>query len=117
MQFAKDSIYAALRARLATLNPERAVTIEGVAEPAMVVIENEPATLAERFADCFYLSFGAANPVPATAAQGLMSLETTIEYHTRGTADDCGDRGRSLAALDSELIKILSPTYAAKSDY
>ncbi len=46
-----------------------------------------------------------------------MSLDTTIEYHTRGTIDDRCDRGRSLGALDSELLGILMPTHVAKTDY
>ncbi len=117
MQFAKDSFYMALRSRLAGLNPARVVMIEGVAETAVLVTENEAVTSAERHIDCFYISFGAANPAVASAAAGLMSLETNIEYQTRGTADDCCDRGRSLAALDSELLGMLPPTYVAKSDY
>ncbi len=36
MQFAKDSFYMALRERLASLNPQRTVTLNGATRPAVV---------------------------------------------------------------------------------
>ena len=46
MQSAKDSFYIALRGRLAALNPQRAVFLDGATRPAIVVCENEPLTSA-----------------------------------------------------------------------
>lgn len=119
MQFAKDSFYMALRSRLAALNPEHTVNIDGVSETAILIEENEPATSADKFGDCFYLLFGAAGVISDAGQNSppLMSLEVVITYKTRGTADGSGDRGRSLAALDSELLAIFSPQFASKCDY
>ena len=63
MQFTKDTFYMALRTRLAALNPQRTVTIEGALRPAVIVVEDEPATTAPPFTECFYLTFGAAQAV------------------------------------------------------
>ena len=41
MQNIKDSFFIAIRDRLAALNPQRTVTIQGGSRPAILVIENE----------------------------------------------------------------------------
>lgn len=119
MQFAKDSFYMALQSRLAELNSERVVTIDGVPQPAMLVGENEPVTSAETFTDCFYVAFGAANILNDTGERAfpLMSLDTTVSYRTRGAADGSGDRGRALTELDTELLRVCVPGLAPKCDY
>ncbi len=118
MQFAKDSFYMALRSRLAELNPQRAVVIDGVSQAAILVGENEPVTSAERLNDCFYVSFGAAKVLSlCESAPPLMSVAVTLSYRTRGTVDGSADRGRSLGKLDSELIDMCSIRSAPKCDY
>ena len=48
----------------------------------------------------------------------LRRLECVIEYRAAGS-DDAGnnDRGRQLAAMDSELLRITAPASAPKCDY
>jgi len=120
MQFAKDSFYVALRDRLAALNPQRTVFLNGVTRPAVVVVENECITATGPLPEAFYLGWGNAQPVgPMGNGQPpLVGLECTISYWTGGSADMQGvDRGRVLAQLDSELLAICSPPATEMYDY
>lgn len=119
MQFAKDSFYMALRERLAAVNPERTVTVNGVTRPAILVAENEAASGTEPAADAFYLYWGGARASKANSGgeRPLLGLECTIGYRTAGSGDAGTDRGRSLTALDEELLAILEPGWTAKRDY
>jgi len=120
MQFAKDSFYVALRDRLATLNPQRTVFLDGVTRPAVIVVENEYITAAGPLPEAFYLGWGTAQPVgPMRNGQPpLLGLACTISYWTGGSADNQGvDRGRVLAQLDSELLAICSPPSVTQCDY
>jgi hypothetical protein len=120
MQSAKDSFYVALRDRLAALNQNRAVFLDGATRPAIVVSENEPLTAAAPLEQCFYLTWSAATPVSASAGarRPILELDATLEYRTSGTSEQVGvDRGRRLAELDLELAQILSPRFTAKKDY
>ncbi len=120
MQSAKDSFYVALRDRLATLNPQRTVFLDGVTRPAVIVVENEYITAAGPLPEAFYLGWGTAQPVgPMRNGQPpLVGLECAISYWTGGSADNQGvDRGRVLAQLDSELLAICSPSSVTQCDY
>jgi len=119
MQSAKDSFYMALRDRLASVNPNRAITLEGTAQPAIVVSENEPATGAVPPCDCFRLEFGAAQVPQSHRASdvALLALECSVHYATRGTSADGSDRGRTLAAMDDELLAICAPARVTIRDY
>jgi hypothetical protein len=119
MQSAKDSFYVALRDRLATLNPQRTVFLNGVTRPAVIVVENECITAAGPLPEAFYLGWGMAQPVgPMRNGQPpLLGLECNISYWTGGAADKQGvNRGRVLAQLDSELLSICSPPSTPKCD-
>jgi hypothetical protein len=118
MQFAKDSFFMALWARLAAVNPERTIALDGDTPPAILVAENEPVTSAE-LADCFYVRFGGVRRVVGSEQNGpaLMAIDASVTYRTRGTIDGSADRGRTMAALDSELLAMCSPRQAAKCDY
>src|SRR5487761_415660 len=110
----------ALRTRLAALNPQRTVTIEGAVRPAVVVVEDEPATSAPPLTECFFLSFGAAQPVKAleSCRRPMFALVCEINYRTAGTSANLGvDRGRVLAQLDLELLQICSPQSAPKQNF
>ena len=78
MQSAKDSFYVALRDRLAALNPQRTVFLNGVTRPAVIVVENEYITAAGPLPEAFYLGWGTAQPVapmrkrPAAATRAGM---------------------------------------------
>ena len=118
MQFTKDTFYITLRDRLATLNPARMILLNGVTRPAIVVAENEVVVPVKPLADAFYIEWGAVQAVPQqTGNRAIFSLECLISYHTFGSVESGVDRGRTLAALDTELIGICQPAAAAKRDY
>jgi len=120
MQFAKDSFYVALRDRLAALNPARVVYLDGANRPAVIVAENQAPGSTVPFDNTFYLRWGAARVVASTqrARRPLMALDCVLSYRTSGTADNSfADRGRTLAALDLELLSIASPGATAKQDF
>src|SRR5438067_9339243 len=120
MQFAKDSFYMTLRSRLAAVNPARTITLDGAVRPAVYVVENEVVLAASPPTEAFAISFGAARAVSASDAsrRPLLALDCEIAYRTAGTdASLHTDRGRTLAALDLELLQICSPPYAAKQNF
>lgn len=118
MQFAKDSFYLALRDRLAALNSERIVVVDGVERPAVLVVENEPATAAPPLPNAYYLRWGAAHIVSGseTAIRPLMKIECRVEYFAAPTLPAAVDRGRALAALDTEFLRLCTPARTPKLD-
>ncbi len=119
MQFAKDSFYVALRDRLAVVNPARTVAINGATRPAVLVAENEPATATPVLANAFHLTWGSLQAAVGeeTAKRPLLTLACEVRYGTSGTLDGAVDRGRVMAALDTELLEICSPGRTRKQDY
>jgi len=118
MQFTKDTFYVALRDRLAALNPARTILLNGSVRPAIVVAENELVIPVRPQPECFYIEWGAVQPVPQQQGERMvLGLECLISYHTFGTGESGVDRGRSLAALDTELLAISQPGAAPKRDY
>lgn len=117
MQPTKDSFYVALRDRLVAIDPDRTVTLDGATRPAIAVIENEPPAGAPLLCDTFYLRWG--NARPASAAPGtLMAMDCAVSYCTKGSMQNGSlDRGRDLAALDTDLLAICSPPQTQKNDY
>jgi len=116
MQFAKDSFFLTLQARLAGLNPARTVTVNGATVPAVVVVENLPPFFTEPFANTFYIEWGAADVIDQGAG-ALMSLDVVISYYTLGSVASMVDRGRALGQLDSEMLAICQPPNTEKKDY
>ncbi len=115
---AKDTFYEVLRGRLAAVNPERTVTVRGVTRPGVVVDENE-LQVSGALADCFHLRW-TTETVEAQGALPLVTMGCQISYVTAGSAAGGGmDRGRALAAMDGELLAVVSaaPQNAVKSDY
>jgi hypothetical protein len=119
MQNAKDSFYLAVRDRLAALDPARTVIVDGQARPAVLVAENEPAAATAALPNAFYLSWGVPQVVAGSesAAAPLMKLECRIAYFTAGALVGGVDRGRALAALDAELLRLISPPRTPKYDH
>jgi hypothetical protein len=113
MQFAKDSFYIALRDRLALVNPERTVTVDGIARPAVLVAENEG--LLPGTENAFVLKWGDARPVGNGTT--LMKMTCAIDYTTRGSDGTNGDRGRLLGTLDGELLAASQPPRMQKANY
>src|SRR4051794_26519023 len=108
MQNAKDSFYMALRARLATMNPERTTMLRGALRPGILVEEAE-ATFSQLPTDVFvlrWLGLGSDANLEAT----MMAAECEITYQTCGCQSFGGlDRGRALSAMDEELLAMLQP--------
>ena len=119
MQSAKDSFYMALRERLASVNSARIVAVNGVTRPAILVVENEAVSAGDLLADAFHIYWGAARASKQHSGgeRPMMALECTIAYRTSGSGETGVDRGRSLTALDQELLAICRPGWAAKRDY
>lgn len=119
MQSTKNTFYRTLRDRLAALNPQRTILLDGAERPAVVVAENESMTAAEPLPNSFYVAWGAVRPAAGTqSSRPLFALDCTISYRTARSDDGAGlDRGRTLAALDSELLQICAPPEMPKLDY
>jgi hypothetical protein len=118
MQFTKDTFYITLRDRLAAFNPTRTITLNGVTRPAVIAAENEVVVPVRPLPDAFYLEWGAAQAIPKqTGDRAILALECVVSYHTLGTVESGVDRGRSLAALDTELLSICQPAATPKLDY
>jgi len=113
MQFAKDSFYVALRDRLAVVNPQRTMAVDGVTRPAVAVAENEGNL--QGLEDAFILSWGDAGFV--SNGTTLMKMVCTISYTTSGADGTNGDRGRMLGTLDGELQASSQPPRAQKTNY
>jgi hypothetical protein len=118
MQSAKDTLYEVLRTRLIGVNPERTVVLRSQTRPAVIVLENElPATKVAE--ECFLLSWTKTSS-DASGALPLVTMVCEISYATAGTSANSGmDRGRTLAAMDLELMQLVnaSPQNAVKTDY
>ena len=118
MQFTKDSFYMALLERLMSLNPSRTVFLNGTTRPALIVAENELVIPVEPLPDAFYIEWGSVQPVQRLEGdRALLEMDCSISHHTFGTVQSGVDRGRTLAALDMELLSICQPQRAPKRDY
>jgi hypothetical protein len=116
MQNAKDSFYMALRTRLMAINPSRTVLIRGSIRPGILVEEAE-ASLSQIPMDVFVLRWAGIG-VDANLASAMMLVECEVFYQTLGTQVFGGlDRGRSLSAMDKELLAMLSPSQTPKFSY
>ncbi len=116
MQNAKDSFYMALRSRLVSINPERTIMLRGAVRPGILVEEAE-APFSQLPADVFILRWlGLGTDVNLDAP--MVAEECEIVYQTCGCQSFGGlDRGRSLSAMDQELLKILQPFSTAKLSF
>jgi hypothetical protein len=116
MQNAKDTFYITLRNRLASVNPERTMTLRGVVRPGILVEEAE-APAAQLPLDVFVLRWtklGTDTQLPAI----LANMTCEIHYTTAGTQTNMGlDRGRALEEMDDELLRMLCPASTPKMSY
>lgn len=117
MQKAKDSFFAELRDRLATINSERTVEVEGESRPGILVCENEKPGFDAQVSDVFCLEWGDPQPVCASVDGAPVAMQCTISYGTRGSSEGGLDRGRVLAQMEAELRQMLSPSFTEKTDY
>jgi len=122
MQAAKDSFFRVLQSRLATVNPARTITVDGVTKPAILVVENEAYPPPKLFFHTFYLQWLGAPAVRGFSQTLAPRYEqiAQIEYFVQGTASlqrPFADRGRVMAQLDREVVEILFPGFTEKLDY
>lgn len=116
MQNAKDSFYAALRARLMVVNPERTILVRGAVRPGILVEEAE-APFSQLPNDVFVLRWLGLD-MDAHLASAMAAEECEVIYQTCGTQSFGGlDRGRALSAMDEELGAILAPHFTPKLNY
>lgn len=115
MQAAKDSFYMALRSRLAALNPARTVVIDGVAVPGILVRENMEPRFNEAQPGVFYLDWGEV--LIAESSRPMLGIDCSIWYASEGSGGTGVDRGRVLAEMDVELLKICDPPHTEMTDY
>jgi hypothetical protein len=116
MQAAEDSFYMALRARLAALDPARTLIIDGVAVPGIVVRENMEPRFNEAQAGVFYIDWGQI--LIAESSRPMLGIECSIWYASEGSSGGTGvDRGRMLAEMDVELLRICDPPHTEMIDY
>jgi hypothetical protein len=116
MQAAKDTFLKALADRLTVTNPARTVMMNGAARPALLALENEAPLPPETKLETFLLSWEGAGL--ATPEGPLIYLDCKLSYGSEGTNDMLGmDRGRTLTAMDRELLQMCEPNRAAKCDY
>ena len=122
MQAAKDSFFRALQSRLMTVNPARSIRVDGVARPAILVVENEAYPPPKLHFNTFYVQWLGVSAIRGFARTLAPRYEqiAQVEYFVQGTAPlprPFADRGRLMAQLDRELIEILFPGYTEKLDY
>jgi hypothetical protein len=116
MQNAKDSFYMALRTRLAAINPERTILLRGTVRPGILVEEAE-APFTQIPNDVFVLRWPGLG-VDMNLGSTMVAEQCEIIYQTCGTQSFGGlDRGRSLSAMDEELMTIMQPFHTAKLNY
>ncbi len=115
MQAAKDSFYLALRARLAALNPARTVVIDGVTLPAILVRENMEPRFNQALPGVFYLDFG--DILIAESTRPMLGIDCHVGYASEGSGPTGVDRGRVLAEMDVELVRICDPPHTEMIDY
>jgi hypothetical protein len=115
MQAAKDSFYMALRDRLAALNPARTIVVDGETRPAIVVRENSEPHFAAALPEAFYLDWGSVQVVEET--RPILGMECEVWYASEGASQSGVDRGRALAEMDGELMRICAPPCTQMRDY
>jgi hypothetical protein len=122
MQAAKDSFFRALQARLATVNPSRTISVDGVVRPAILVVENESYPPPKLLFNTFYIHWLGAPVVSefVTTLAPRYELIAQVEYFVQGSSAlqrPFADRGRLIAQLDRELIEVLFPGCTDKLDH
>lgn len=115
MQAAKDSFYMALRGRLAAFNPARTLLIDGERVPGILVRENMEPRFNEAQPGVFYVDWGEV--LIAESSRPMLGLECSIWYASEGSGGTGVDRGRVLAEMDVELLKICDPPHTEMIDY
>ncbi len=116
MQNAQNTFYITLRNRLVALNPNRTIYLRGVTRPGILVESNE-FVVVQPPSDVFVLRWIGLHNDPYLP-DVLLQMECEIAYMTEGTAGNLGmDRGAMLTEMDAELMSLLQPNTAQKTNY
>lgn len=105
----------ALRERLAALNPGRVVVVDGVERPGIVVRENMETQCPPMPSGTFFIDWGEVRIAEQT--RPILGLDCQIWYAEEGSTPTGVDRGRRLAQMADELMRICSPPYTGMRDY
>jgi len=116
MQAAKDTFLRTLADRLALVNPARTVTLDGASRPAVMAVENESPVPANTFLETFLLNWDGGGR--AMLEGPLMYLDCKVSYGSKGTGEMLrSDRGRTVTAMDEELLRLCEPRHVVSCDY
>lgn len=117
-QNAKDTFYVTLRDRLAALNADRTVVVQGATRPAVAVAENEISLgTGTDPVNAFVLRW-AGFAVDTSDGLPLLKAQCEISFATEGSAEMAGmDRGRTLSAMGEEMCGMLHPATVPKQSF
>ncbi len=117
MQSAKDTFLMTMSVRLAVVNPARTVAVRGAVRTAVIAEDAELLMTQGEPMDCFVLRW-TDETVDRNEPLPMHVLRCEVHYATRGTGELAGmDRGRVLAALDSELTQMMLPHSTPLQDF
>jgi hypothetical protein len=117
MQSAKDTFLMTMSARLAVVNPARTVAVRGAVRTAVIAEDAELLMARGELMDCFVMRW-MDESIDHSESLPLHALPCEVRYATRGTGELAGmDRGRVLAAMDSELAQMMVPRSTALQDF
>ena len=116
MQNAQNTFYITLRNRLVALNPSRTIYLRGVTRPGILVESNE-LVVAQPPSNVFVLRWIGLHNDPYLS-DVMLQMQCEIAYMTEGTTGNLGmDRGAMLTEMDAELMSLLQPNIAQKTNY
>lgn len=116
MQNAQNTFYITLRNRLVALNPNRTIYLRGLTRPGILVESNE-LVIAQPPSDVFVLRWIGLHNDPYFS-DVMLQMQCEIAYMTEGTVGNLGmDRGAMLTEMDAELMSLLQPNTAQKTNY
>lgn len=116
MQNAQNTFYITLRNRLVALNPNRTIYLRGVTRPGILVESNE-LVVAQPPSDVFVLRWIGIH-YDQYLPDVMTQMQCEIAYMTEGTVGNLGmDRGAMITEMDAELMSLLQPNSAQKTNY
>ena len=83
--------------------------------PAIVVRENMEPRFGEAQTGVFYVDFG--DILIAESTRPMLGVDCHIWYASEGSGGTGVDRGRMLAEMDEELLRICAPPHTEMRDY
>jgi hypothetical protein len=91
------------------------MVVDGVTRPAILVRENAEPQFCEAQPGVYYVDWGEVQIAEST--RPILGLDCLIWYASEGASGTGVDRGRMLAQMDEELLRICEPPHTAMRDY